>query len=837
MTCAPPTESVCPCGEPEFPVEICNPPNLPAISYRAGDYLAFRHRLLQQLPDETALTSWRPGAEGDLAVQMVEWWAYIADILTFYTERAANEAYLGTAILPESVNHLVQLLGYRPRPALGSRATLAGLLTPKARLPVVLPAGLQIQSKPGPNLPPQIFELDAQTTMQAPDLVSANVVPGSAASSSSSASATNGGALVSSDGSSIWLAGTVTGIKPGDRFLLIAATALTKQTISTYAWINVNGTTATTDPLGNKITSVSLTSLAGNLTGSEQAADFVLLRSGQSGPLWGFPTTTAIVSATAINLAGITRSLTAGALFTLELAGSSLTVTPLIVTGYSEVLWYANCVGGTDPTVPPDPTKVPPVSIPHAVIGASGLPSISNASAANVTIRWAFTPVGDLAPVLTIGDLTFSGGNTALLPASGAASFPQTALPVLLEDANFNAVSAVATPSGNAITLGNLSAVPGSGLTSPMDVLFNLLPVSRGKTVPTEILGSGNPMIAGQDFTLKNAPVTYFMDPASVSGDNFSSTVNVSVDGLQWQEVQSFFGQSPNAQVFVLREDDSGKTHVMFGDGVSGARLTTGTNNITASYRFGAGAAAPLYETITVVQTPQPGLKGVRNPLPPTGGSDAQSAAKLSQLAPRSVLTFNRAVSLDDYAAIALTAAGVTQAVAGYSFDALAQRPMVTLWVAGDANAAAAAGAALAGIAMPNQEYTIVSATAVPITLSLTFLFDPRYDSTTLQTAISTALLDPDTGLFGVNRLGIGQAVYDSQIEAACLAVPGVTSVHDLSFNTNRFGFPIIVFRRRFLRPWKPPAPAGCSGHRHDPGAGNYFTLDSGSLFLSSSSS
>jgi hypothetical protein len=818
-------------------VEICNPPNLPAINYRAGDYLAFRHRLLQQLPDETALTNWRPGAEGDLAVQMIEWWAYIADILTFYTERIANEAYLGTAILPESVNHLVQLLGYRPRPALGSRAVLAGLLTPKARLPVTLPVGLQIQSKPGPNLPPQIFELDAQTAMLAPDLVSANVAPGSAsASASSSSTATNGGALVSADGGSIWLSGTITGIKPGDRYLLIAATALTTQTIGAYAWVNVTSTTATTDPLGKKITAVGFTALSGNLTGSEQAADFVLLRSGQSGPLWGYATTTAIVSATAINLAGITRSLTPGALFTLELAGSSPSVTPLIVTSYTEVIWYANCVGGTDPTVPPDPTKVPPVSIPHAVVAATGLPAISNASAANVTIRWAFTPVGDLAPVLTTDDFTFSGGNTALVPASGAAAaFPQTPVPVLLEDANFNALSAVATPSGNAITLGNLSAMPDGGLTSPIDVLFNLLPVSRGKTVPTEILGSGNPVIAGQDFTLKNAPVTYFADPASVSGDNFSSTVEVRVDGLQWQEVQSFYGQAPNAQVFVLREDDSGNTHVTFGDGVNGARLTTGTNNVTATYRFGAGAAAPISETITVVQTPQPGLKGVRNPLPPTGGSDADSAAKLSQLAPRSVLTFNRAVSLDDYAAIALTASGVTQAVAGYSFDALAQRPMVTLWIAGDANAAAAAGAALAGTAMPNQEYTIIPAIAVPITLSLTFLFDPRYVSATLQAAITAALLDPDTGLFGVNVLGIGQAVYDSQIEAACLAVPGVTAVHDLAFNTDRFGFPIIFFggyRRRFFHRWKPPAPPGCSGHRHDPGAGKYFTLDSASLFL-----
>src|SRR5208282_5896456 len=99
-------------------------------------------------------------------------------------------------------------------------------------------------------------------------------------------------------------------------------------------------------------------------------------------------------------------------------------------------------------------------------------------------------------------------------------------------------------------------------LASPVSVMFNLLPVTRGKTVPAELLGSGNPVVAGQDFTLSQSPVTYFADPASISGDGFSSTVKVSVNGVQWQEQQSFYSQLPTAQVFVLREDDQGQTHV-----------------------------------------------------------------------------------------------------------------------------------------------------------------------------------------------------------------------------------------------------------------------------------
>ena len=73
------------------------------IAYRFGDYLSVRYALLLARPGEVELTNWQPGAQGDLAVQMIEWWAYLADILSFYNERIANESYLLTAILPESV--------------------------------------------------------------------------------------------------------------------------------------------------------------------------------------------------------------------------------------------------------------------------------------------------------------------------------------------------------------------------------------------------------------------------------------------------------------------------------------------------------------------------------------------------------------------------------------------------------------------------------------------------------------------------------------------------------------------------------------------------------------
>lgn len=785
-----------------FPGIVCNQANLPEIGYRIGDYLAFRHRLLQALPNEVSLAAWQPGADGDLAVQMMEWWAYLADILTFYNERIANEDYLGTAILPASVNHLVQLLGYRPRPALGARAVLAAVLSAGVRLPLTIPAGLQVQSKGAAGQPPQVFELDQDSTITAPpDIVSAIV------------SVSPDDARPLGIGGVIWLAGKVSGIKPAERLLLIKRQALTVQKVADYAWITVTGISAQSDPLGNPVTQVNFVApVADTLAGDAQAADYVLLRDGQSTPLWGFsgtPPPAVVVSSSAttatISLASVARSVTPGSLLLLDIndaaASGAVRPTPVIVDSYAEAVWYANGSGPTAPRGSPPPT---PIGIPVATIGIVVSDSTGtwatdwNSASQQVTVRWGWTPVGTLVPVLTADDLTYTGGNTVLIPALGAAVFPGTAAAVLLEDGGGNAAAGTANPStpppagaSSAITLtaNPTEPVPASGLASPIDAMFDLLPFSRGKTVASEVLGSGNPAVAGQDFTLANAPVTYFADPASISGDGFSSTVQVSVNGVAWQEKPNFYGQPANAQVFVLREDDAGATHVTFGDGVQGARLPSGTNNVVATYRYGAGAASPPAETLTTVQTPTPGLKGVRNPLPPTGGADADPPQRLRSLAPASVLTFNRAVSLDDYKAIAAGASGVTDVLAEYAFDLLAQRPLVTLWIAGDDGALAAATQALAGITLPNQGARIRAAIAVLATLTLTYVRDPRYADAPVRTGLTTALLDPDQGVLGTKALRIGQTVYESQIAAACLGVPGVVAIHDVSLASDDFRY------------------------------------------------
>jgi hypothetical protein len=877
------TETICPCATFIHPRVIFNPPALDAISYRVGDYTTFRHALLQARPDEAELTRtegtrieqiWRPGASGDLAVQMMEWWAYLADILTFYNERVATQAYLRTADLPESVNRLIRLLGYRPRPSIGAIGVLAALANgPKA---FTLPQGFQIQSKPGPGQQPQVFELTADTKVGA--LVTG---PPTAPQGEIDANPTPDPAQTKipsdrkdSNYNSVFLSGTSSAIKVGDSVLL--APNGPGFPASPFALANVTAVTYEKDPDGQPITRITFDP-GSNLDTIGTVTDFRLLKSDQSAYVYQYttdPTKVIEVSGGFVHLAAITRQIKLGDLILFEDPGSGSPPPELVnVTGYKEVIFYAN--NPDDPTQAPSGNP-PPLAIPVFHTQLDFTPVLKSTwDRTKVLVRYAWKDLGTLiaSPPVSIGGESdgVPVAGSVILQASGGASFPSVSkdTQVLVEDAIGNGDTGILDTAGN-LKLDD----PVPTLVPPLSVLLNLLTVTRGKSVANEVLGNGNAALAGQDFVLQNAPVTYLQTPASASGDDYNSTVQVWVNSVEWTEVRSFYGQPKDAQVFVTKEDDQGKTHVLFGDGENGARLPTGVNNVTANYRYGSGAQAPDSGSLTVVLNPQPGLKAIRNPVQVGGGSDPDAPTKVRQLAPRSVLTFNRAISVDDYETIAAQAPGVTRAKAAFVFDATEQRPGVKIWVGDDAKAVDAARSAIAAAADPNRLPGIELATQIVINLSLTLVLDPRRDSTIVLNAVHDALLDPDNGLLGVNVVGIGQPFYDSQIYAACLALAGVQAVHDINFSSIMFPIQSVAFGNilkfnvaenfgvslgtntalrfplqqqagfgaqrlainRFI-PRPRFAWSGCQcEHRHDPGDGGYFFLPDDGQHLTLSS-
>jgi len=64
------------------------------------------------------------------------------------------------------------------------------------------------------------------------------------------------------------------------------------------------------------------------------------------------------------------------------------------------------------------------------------------------------------------------------------------------------------------------------------------------------------------------------------------------VNDVLWKEAPSLYGLNDRSQNFIVRNDNEGNSAITFGDGVSGARLPTGQENVMATYRAASGRTA-----------------------------------------------------------------------------------------------------------------------------------------------------------------------------------------------------------------------------------------------------
>ena len=435
-----------------------------------------------------------------------------------------------------------------------------------------------------------------------------------------------------------------------------------------------------------------------------------------------------------MHLSAAVRAISPGNMVLFE-DGTGAPLALAVVTGTSDALYTAPypVPAGLAAPNPPD------IVITHTALGlatADGtvlLGANDPSRVGSVTVRYGFKDVGTIIGVPATGLPSLPapvgipdswtpppGGTTALLQdatGTGVLVTVSAAAPGLATPAGATPPSTIQVTLAGAGT--PPSAIPATApLMAPLELLLDVLTVSRGTTVTGEVLGSGNAALAGQSFTLSKSPLTYL-----ASGNSAVSTLAVYVDRVAWNEVPSFYGQAADARVFVVsRSADQTVTTVTFGDGVNGARLTSGTGNVTASYRYGAGAASPPAGRLTTISQPQPGLASISNPVAVSGGADAQSANGVRANAPASVFTFGRAISATDYEVVAAQAPGVNRVAASWTFDGTAQRTVVTIYVGDDPAAAAAAAAALAGAEDPNRPVSVIAANPIELGLSCTLV-------------------------------------------------------------------------------------------------------------------
>jgi hypothetical protein len=147
--------------------KISNPPFKPFIDYRIGDYNTFRKVMLSLIKKNALLagTSMSKSDKRDYGGALVDMWAYLCDILTYYQERLASESFLRTARLEESVIELLYLVDYLP-PRGRSASALVRFVADEKKVPpkepgVIIPQGFKITSVPAKGQEEAvIFETD-----------------------------------------------------------------------------------------------------------------------------------------------------------------------------------------------------------------------------------------------------------------------------------------------------------------------------------------------------------------------------------------------------------------------------------------------------------------------------------------------------------------------------------------------------------------------------------------------------------------------------------------------------------------------------------------------------
>jgi hypothetical protein len=146
-----------------------NRAGLKQLAYRITDYTASRKGLLTQLRD--SLRPEQRGQKGplfglttrdrdDAAIALLDAWAVLADVLTFYQERIANEGYLRTATERRSVLELARMIGYELNPGVAASSYFAFTVedAPGSPEEATIPKGTQVVSVPEDDELPQTFE-------------------------------------------------------------------------------------------------------------------------------------------------------------------------------------------------------------------------------------------------------------------------------------------------------------------------------------------------------------------------------------------------------------------------------------------------------------------------------------------------------------------------------------------------------------------------------------------------------------------------------------------------------------------------------------------------------
>jgi uncharacterized phage protein gp47/JayE len=798
--------------EAETPQGISNRYGLSAIAYRIGDYAKFRDSLHAALSSAAfaPLGKLQSRNDDDFTIGLIDAFACTADVLTFYQERIANESYLRTALERVSLQEMGRLIGYRLRPGVAAETWLAFTLeTPPVPPPRLSPEpgsfvtgvptqvsieiGTKVQSVPGPDEKPQTFETVERLDTARPawnairPWLAETRRPGK-------------GDTV------MYLAGQRNNLKPGDAVLIVGDAFNPGVNDSNCDFRFIDSVELQSDFDRTKIT--WLDGLSG--VSSAQNSKVYALRKraapfGHNAPMWASMSTDFKSNYPdnsggpdwpdyTISRGGATND---GGFIDLD-------------TVYSEIRASDYAVLTLATEFPePQPPQPPGLSDKVAVLSAKL--DVYQVADASDTSRAAFALSGKVTRLQLRGS-NYDNYQTAVRRCTAFVQSEQLTLaPYAVDDAVAGdsipvAIGAVGLDAGRRLIVRGNRVSDGQAvvvqarlvsvqvadanrcklqidppLAASLDrgsvvVHGNIVPASHGETV-TQILGSGDAAQPFQRFELKQLPLTY---RAAANESGAASELTLRVGQIKWHERTTLYGASATDRTFALDVDEQGRNLAKFGDGVSGARLPSGLNNVRATYRKGIGIAGNVRaETLSQLLSRPLGLKGVSNPLAAEGGNDPEPADAARRSIPLGARTLGRVVSVLDYEDFARAFTGIAKAQA--QVLQLPRGKTIAITIAGPPGAPVNSAspvwtnllAALKAGGDPHVAVALLPYQPGTFRIGLKVKRDPDFDAKAVLAAVEAAL----RAHFAFDARELGQPVQQSDVVAAAQSVPGIVAI------------------------------------------------------------
>ncbi|MGW0948846.1 hypothetical protein ACWD4O_40660 [Streptomyces sp. NPDC002623] len=704
------------------------------------------------------------------AIALLDAWAVVADIVAFYTGRVAQEGFLSTATERESVRELTRALGHELRPGVAAQTDLAFTVeeAPGAPEIVTVPQGTAVQSVPGPGQSPQIFETGADLECRA----AWNRVPAVATVPQP----------LGARPARIWVETAASAVQAGDTLLVVTGSGTDGPS---SAWACAVVTDVAAQPPGRPGWTLLSVSAA---SGTDLPSDTLLLvkgarvhrfaqRAALSG--WNMPEGESVAAdgptappprpdeKLVLELDGDNLRILPGSWLVAECARPADGHTTAAQEGGGERRLYravsaspsakAHSGFGTRTTVVrtdgADREFDPRSTLVHCQsveLPTSRMPRTEPVAGRRLELA-ATTPGLPPGRAVVVQGWDVGKGATAAERAE-------------IVDCTVDAAGAFMT-----VTLDR--ELKGAYAPETFVLRGNAVTATHGETV-NQVLGSGD---GEQRFTalpIWRGPLTY-VRTAALAGAG--STLDIRVNGELWTEVPTLREAGPNDRAYVVRNTEDGTATAVFGDGVRGARLPTGTENVTASYRVGIGADGALGPGQLSLLPRRPlGIATVDNPAaahdwaPPETLEDARGAA------PRRARTLDRVVSVGDYEDFAQGFAGVATVRADLVLDGNRRTTVVS--VTGERNTPVGEGlladltAAFRDVCPPGAWVRVLAADVLWFGVRVGVLVDPAHERPAAVRAVAAAL----ELRFAPDRQRFATPVTASAVTTTVRAVPGV---------------------------------------------------------------